>query len=55
MISSVLWLVKSEKDLGMMYFDGKGVSKNLIEAKDWFRKATAQGDENALQMLKKVV
>ena len=37
-----------------MYFDGKGVSKKLIEAKDWFRKAVLQGDDEALQVMKKL-
>jgi TPR repeat protein len=42
MISSVLCII------------GKGVSKNLIEAKDWFRKAAVQGDDEALQMMKRL-
>jgi TPR repeat protein len=37
-----------------MYYDGKGVTKDLIEAKNWFRKAAVQGDEEALDKLQEL-
>jgi TPR repeat protein len=46
------WKIKAEKGdasaqskLGACYLDGKGVTKNQVEAVEWFRKAAEQGDE----------
>ena len=40
--------------LGDLCSSGEGVSKNLIEAKNWYRKAAAQGDEEALKKLQEL-
>ena len=35
-----------------MYENGYGVTKNLTEAKKWYGKAAAQGDDDAKERLK---
>ena len=37
----------SQFHLGMMYIEGDGVTKNYMEAFNWFSKAAEQGDEHA--------
>lgn len=34
---------EAEFQIGLMYFQGQGVRKNLAEAADWFKRATANG------------
>ncbi len=40
--------------LGFCYAYGKGVPRNLEKAKEWLRKAAKQGNEDAIELLKKV-
>ena len=35
-----------------MYAEGKGVTKDTVKAVEWYQKAAAQGDKDALQRLK---
>ncbi|MDR2763209.1 MAG: sel1 repeat family protein, partial [Planctomycetaceae bacterium] len=37
--------------LGLCYYDGKGVTKDLIEAVKWYRKAAEQGNSKAQYIL----
>jgi len=37
----------AQNELGRMYRDGLGVKKNLREAKNWYQKSAAQGNESA--------
>ena len=37
----------AQNNLGFCYEDGRGVSKDLNEAIEWYRKAAQQGIENA--------
>ena len=41
-------------NLGTMYVNGKGVTKSYLEARKWFSKAAAQGNEVAIQNLKEM-
>jgi Sel1 repeat len=36
-----------QSDLGRMYFEGRGVPKDYVQAATWFQKAAAQGDATA--------
>jgi len=45
---------EAQRLFGIMYYEGQGVSKNLIEAKNWFGMAAANGDQEALSMMKKL-
>lgn len=38
--------------LGWAYHDGNGVAKDLAISREWFRKAAAQGDQSAIELLK---
>src|ERR1700686_3326174 len=38
---------KSQLELGGMYYYGKGVSKNYVEAARWYRKSAEQGNPKA--------
>lgn len=40
--------------LGMFYFDGEGVSKDKNKGKEWLEKAADQGEEYAIEFLKKI-
>lgn len=42
----------SQFRLGQLYLEGKGCSSNTNEARVWFRKAAAQGNEDAIAQLK---
>ena len=37
----------SQYELGLMYYEGEGVARNLAEAAKWYRKAANQGDAEA--------
>lgn len=37
----------AQYNLGMMYYEGKGVQQDYKEALTWYRKAAEQGNENA--------
>jgi TPR repeat protein len=39
--------VDAQNNLGMCYAEGRGVELNNVTAREWFRKAAAQGDEMA--------
>jgi TPR repeat protein len=59
---AVVWLEKSAQQgyaigqaaLGSAYLNGQGVAKSEEKARFWLRKAAAQGDEDAIEMLKKL-
>ena len=40
---------KAQYNLGVMYYEGKGVPQNTSEALRWLHKAQVQGDERAKQ------
>ncbi|EMG98390.1 hypothetical protein HMPREF1402_00949 [Helicobacter pylori GAM121Aii] len=40
------------KDLGTLYYSGKGVEKNLIKADQYISKACKLGDQEACEALK---
>ena len=39
--------VDAQNNLGVMYFVGEGVSRDVDKAKQWFEKAAAQGNAEA--------
>lgn len=39
--------VSCQSELGFMYYQGKGTSRDLDAAENWFKKAFAEGDEQA--------
>lgn len=41
-------------NLGFMYFNGEGVTKNYTEAINWFKKAAENGNERAKKSLEKI-
>ena len=41
----------AQRDLGYLYLKGKGVEKDLTEAREWLEKAAAQGDSYAQELL----
>ena len=43
---------EAQRILGSMYHDGKGVPKDDKQATYWLKKATAQGDKVAQQLLR---
>ena len=42
----------AQYNLGVMYAEGEGVAKDTVKAVEWYKKAAAQGDKDALQRLK---
>jgi len=42
---------EAQYELGRAYADGKGVTKDLVEAVKWYRKGAAQGNTHALNYL----
>ena len=44
-------LSEAQYNLGLMYFFGVGVTRNSVEARKWFSKATGQGFEKAQKAL----
>ena len=47
-------LLKTQRNLGYLYLKGKGVKKDKAEAEKWLRKAAAQGDPYAADLLKEI-
>ena len=45
---------QAQRKLGELYQFGIGCSKNTIEARIWYKKASEQGDEVASYLLKKL-
>ncbi len=43
--------VRAQLDLGILYFRGQGVARDLIQARAWLEKAAAGGDPQALYAL----
>jgi TPR repeat protein len=39
------------RNLGRLYAEGKGVTKDLDEARKWYARAAAKGDESAKKKL----
>jgi TPR repeat protein len=46
--------IQAQFNLGIMYFEGKGVEKELRSAYYWLAVASEQGDEDARAQLRKV-
>ncbi len=44
-------LASAQTNLGMMYYNGKGVEQNYAEAVRWYKKAAEQDDVDAKDML----
>ncbi len=40
--------------IGMMYENGLGMKKNVVEAVTWYRKAADKGNEHAKKALKRL-
>ena len=51
--SALMGDANSAYSLGFMYFNGRGVERNLGVAMRWFKQAADKGDEHALQMTKR--
>jgi len=45
---------KAQCGLGLMYANGRGVAKDLDQARKWFEKAAAQDHKQAKEYLKKL-
>ena len=45
-------VVTAQESLAEMYYFGKGVPKNIIEARVWYRKAADSGSKSALEALR---
>ena len=45
---------EAQFSLGYCYENGLGVTKSIVNAKKWYKKAAAQGDDNAKEALKKL-
>ena len=45
---------EAQFNLGLMYFNGDGVTKDDVKAVKWFRKAANQGDEDAKEFLREL-
>lgn len=44
----------AQYDMGILYLNGYGVSKNFVTARTWFRKAADQGDKDAQLRLSEI-
>ena len=38
-------------NLGIMYYNGRGVQKDIAKSREWWTKAAAQGQKNAIKNL----
>ena len=45
---------EAQKALGICYYHGEGVDKDLKQSAYWFKKAAEQGDEDAKELLEEV-
>lgn len=45
---------RAQYALGVMYANGLGVETDYVEAEKWYRKAAAQGHEDAIKVVKKI-
>ena len=43
---------KAQTNLGWMYDNGEGVTKDAVKAVEWYQKAAEQGNADAVQRLK---
>lgn len=46
--------VSAQYNLGLMYYDGQGVTQDYVRAVEWYRKAAKQGDADAQYNLGKM-
>ena len=46
--------VSAQYDLGVCYYLGSGVKKDVIEASKWYKKAADQGHAGAKERLRKM-
>ena len=44
----------AQYNLGILYEGGKGVKKDVQQAKIWYKKAADQGEQNAEEALKRL-
>jgi TPR repeat protein len=47
-----LGLATAQYSLGVMYYKGDGVERDIAKAREWWTKAAAQGEKNAIKNLK---
>jgi TPR repeat protein len=47
-------LIEAEYNVGFRYYNGRGVTQDLEEAKRWFGRAAAKGDEKAIDALERL-
>ena len=40
-------VAEAQTNLGLLYYDGRGVPRDYTQAREWFEKAAPQGDANA--------
>jgi TPR repeat protein len=45
--SSITYTLAAQFNLGLMYYNGQGVTQDYSQAADWYRKAAAQGNAAA--------
>ena len=45
---------EAQNNIGTLYEIGKGVTQDMNEAKQWYRKAAEQGDESVGQNLQRL-
>ena len=45
---------KAQYNLGVIYAKGRGITKDMDEAKKWYSLAAAQGDEHAEKALLRI-
>ena len=44
---------QAQYNLGVLYYNGEGVPRDISKAREWLEKAAAQGDESAKAALQK--
>ena len=47
--------VNAERNLGVLYEDGRGVTKDISKAIEWYTKAAEKGDVIAAKRLRKLI
>lgn len=47
--------VNAQYNLGLMYYRGDGIDKNVEKSIEWFKKAAKQGDNEAFNIMIEIV